>query len=137
MRARLSRSDPSGSEQLAVVEFGLVTEDVRIDVGGHGEAPLSDERADPRPRHSSQVEQRDPPVTEVVRREVRDRSSPARLRDRRPHGAFEGLPHPSCVVVELNDEGLRRAFHREEEDVDRALLRAHEVRDDETGARRA
>jgi hypothetical protein len=55
---------------------------VRIGVAGHLEAALPDELADSRPRNSAQVQERDPPVPEVVRTEQRDTSSPAGLRDR-------------------------------------------------------
>lgn len=44
---------------------------------------MSDEFADPRPRHSGQVEQGDAPVPEVVRREGRDAGSGAGAGERR------------------------------------------------------
>ena len=50
--------------------------DVRVGVGGHREVALADELADPRPGHAAQVQQRDPAVAEVVRREERDRRRP-------------------------------------------------------------
>ena len=88
------RTSPSSAEfplsplalgdQLRVVEFRLVAQDVRVGVGGHGQVALPDELGDPRPRHAPQVEQRDPTMTQIVRRPERDPARLARLRDRRP-----------------------------------------------------
>ena len=71
-------------EELRVVEFRLVREDVRVGVRGDREIALPDLLADASPRHSAQVEEADAAVPEVVRREPRDAGGPTRLRDRRP-----------------------------------------------------
>jgi hypothetical protein len=54
-------------EELRVVELRLVGEDVRVRVRRHGEVALTDLLADPSPRDALRVEERDPPVTQVVR----------------------------------------------------------------------
>jgi hypothetical protein len=74
----------ASSEERHVVEFLLVGEDVRVGVRRHGEVPLPDELADPRPGFAAQVKERDPPVAQVVRAEQRDARRLARLCDRSP-----------------------------------------------------
>jgi hypothetical protein len=44
-------------EQGAVVELGLVNEDVRVGVRGDGEVPLPNLLADPRPRDAAGVQE--------------------------------------------------------------------------------
>jgi hypothetical protein len=99
-------SDPSGREKLLVVKLGLVAEDVRVGVGGHGQAPLADELPDPRPRHSAQVEERDPAVTQVVYRGP----PPGRvLRRRVGHAVRERLDElVAQVAIELGQHMLRQ-----------------------------
>ena len=72
------------AEQCLVVEFGLVSEDMRVGVIGHRQVALADELADPRPRCAAEVQQADPPEAQVVRRPQRDAGRPAGLRDRCP-----------------------------------------------------
>ena len=55
------------ANQRSVVELGLVGEHMRVGVGGHGEIALADELGDPRPRDAPQMQQPDPPVTQIVR----------------------------------------------------------------------
>ncbi len=59
-------------EHACVIELCLVGEHVAVGVRCNGEVPLPDVLADPRPRYAPEVEQRDPAVPQVVRREGRD-----------------------------------------------------------------
>ena len=53
-----------------------------VGVRGHGEVPLPDVLADPRPGDATQVQEADSPVAEVVWRERRHARGAARPRDR-------------------------------------------------------
>ena len=77
-------------EHPAVVDLPVVEQHVRVHVGGDAERPLPDERADLCPRAALPVQERDPPVPQVVRRERRDLELLARLRDR---GMKRGSPN--------------------------------------------
>jgi hypothetical protein len=72
------------AEQRGVVEFGLVDEDVRVDVGRNRELALTDELCDSGPGNPAQVQEADPPMAQVVRTPKRDPLGAAGLRDRRP-----------------------------------------------------
>jgi hypothetical protein len=71
----------SGCEELLAVELLLVGEEVRVRVGGDREVALTDELGDAGPRHAAQVQERDAPVSQVVRRPKRQ-NSPPRFRNR-------------------------------------------------------
>jgi hypothetical protein len=51
---------PASARRRAVVEFGLVEEDVTVGIRGHGEVSLADLLADPRPGDAAKVEEADP-----------------------------------------------------------------------------
>jgi hypothetical protein len=83
-------------EQSRVVELRLVGEDVRVRVCGDRERALTDELAGAGPRHTAQVEERDAPMPQVVRREQRNGRGLACLRDRRPQRVRTGV-RGSCA----------------------------------------
>jgi hypothetical protein len=64
-------------EQLRPVYLAVVHENVRVDVGRRGKIPLTDAGTDLGPGSALVMEQTDPPVPQVVRRERRYRSVPA------------------------------------------------------------
>jgi hypothetical protein len=64
-----------------VIELRLISEDMRVGVGRDGKIPLAHLLSDSRPRHAYEVHERDPPVTQVVRRERRHAACHTRPRD--------------------------------------------------------
>lgn len=59
-----TRSCPD--EELRIVEPRLVRDDVRVGVRGDRKVALADLLTNASPRHPAQVQERDPPVAEVV-----------------------------------------------------------------------
>ena len=83
------------AEEGRVVELGLIGQDVRVCVGSDREVALADALSDPGLRHAAEVQERDPAVPEVVRRERRDAGRCARMvgRARMKHSKSAVLPH--------------------------------------------
>ena len=69
------------SEQGAMVDLAVVEQDVRVDVARHARGALSDERSDLGPGAPLPMQERDPAVTQVMRREQWDPKRLARFRD--------------------------------------------------------
>jgi hypothetical protein len=59
---------------------------MRVAVRGHGQISLPDDLADSRPWDTAQMQERDPSMAQVARREDRDPLRLADLRDRGPEG---------------------------------------------------
>jgi hypothetical protein len=72
------------AEQFRVVELGFVGEHVAVRVRGDGEITLADVLADRRPRHPGQVQEADPAVAQIMRREHRHTGGGAGAAPSRP-----------------------------------------------------
>jgi hypothetical protein len=130
------RVRPSRSEE-PVVEFGLVGENVRLDVGRDRELALADPLADPRPPHPAQVERRDAPVAQVVRRagsrRFRASKTTSTRTDTRGPGPRRDDPGTRCWPRRRpahRDRARPRARRRAERLARRALVVGPRVRPD-------
>lgn len=103
-----------GLENLRVVDLFLIAEHVGVGVSRHGEIALSDMLADPRPRNTRQVPERDTAVAKVVRREHGNANADARPPNRHAQAVgSDALEHAPVGVTVVARAQLEYGFEHD------------------------